>query len=149
MSIGPDSLSTSSRTWLECQVPRDLTIVNARLRSPLRTNGKTNQIVGNGRNLEIGRFYLRIVALDEGADHHGDLSIFHHVDEPVGDRARRADPPALAIAERGSITMQRGFCSRINVRELIKCSSSAVRFRSAGIHPQQAGLDMRVEIDAH
>ena len=37
----PVSLSTSSRTWFECQVPRDLTMVSILFRSPLRiTFGK-------------------------------------------------------------------------------------------------------------
>ena len=108
-----------------------------------------NPGVGNGRNLEIGRFRLRIVTLDEGADHHGDFAIFHQVDEPVGDRARRADPPGLGHRGQGIDHHATGLMVADQRAQLDQMLFRAARFGPAGIHPQQAGLDVRVEIDAH
>ena len=57
-------------------------------------------------------------------------------------------PPALAIAESGSITMQRGRCSRTSDVSVIRCSSGLLRFGPAGIHPQNARLDVRFELNS-
>src|SRR6202521_1147527 len=104
--------------------------------------------IRNRRDLQVGRFSLWIVALDERGDDCGDLVVPHLVDEAVADGTGRAERAALAD---GRQRIDHNTTRLMLAKQ--RCDSDQVVFRvgyvrPAGIHAHQTGLHVGIQVNS-